>query len=207
LVKELITYLESHQPIATLFTGFLAVFAVILSQLWLDFRQRKSHKHEIKLKERELKLIKKEELIEIINLQIKEITRVEDLFNTWFKNFEKNYSAYDMKLLLRDVDNRINKVHILVQLYFPIYKPYINKIINKSDAFLESCADYSMAAEFGPADFLNLEQTEIFERCNEYSVAYMHLAAHLIEPELINKYPLKQNNDINTRQQAIQNSD
>jgi hypothetical protein len=192
LIKELFTYLEANQPIATLTTGILAIFAVILSQLWLDWRQKKSHKHEIKLMDQKLKLSKKEELIETINLQVKDITRVEDLFDSWFNDFEKNYySASNMSQILRDVDNRVNKIHIFIQLYFPIYTPYITKIINEAQGFHELCADYSMAAKFSPEDFLKLEMIEIIEKCNDYSVSYMHLSTHIIEPELIKKYPLK----------------
>ncbi|MEL0660645.1 hypothetical protein V6255_16035 [Psychromonas arctica] len=191
MFKELFTYLETNQPIATLSAGVLAIFAVILSQLWLDWRQKRAHKHEIAVKDKELNLKKKEELIETINIQVLDIARVEDVFDSWFNNFSKNYTASEMSQLLMSINNRVNKIHILIQLYFPDYIPYINKIMGEAQGFLELCTDFSMAAKFGSEDFHKLEMIEIFEKCNEYAVAYMHLSSNVIEPELVEKYPLK----------------
>ncbi|WP_235039524.1 hypothetical protein [Vreelandella profundi] len=191
MFKELFTYLEANQSIATLSTGILAIFAVILSQLWLDWRQKMAHKHEVALKDKELRLKKKEELIEAINIQVLDIARVEDVFDSWFNNFSKNYTASEMSQLLMSIDSRVNKVHILIQLYFPDYIPYINKIMGEAQEFFELCADFSMAAKFGSEDFHKLEMIEIVEKCNEYAVAYMQLSSHVIEPELVEKYSLK----------------
>ncbi|NMP81144.1 hypothetical protein HHE92_15250 [Pseudoalteromonas arctica] len=191
MFKELFTYLETNQPIATLITGVLAIFAVILSQLWLDWRQTRAHKHEVSLKDKELDLKKKEELIETINIQVLDIARVEDVFDSWFNNFSKNYTASEMSQLLMSINIRLDKIHILIQLYFPCYIPYINKIMGEAQGFLELCADFSMAAKFGSEGFHKLEMIEIIEKCNEYAVAYMHLSSHVIEPELIEKYQLK----------------
>lgn len=191
MFKELFTYLEANQPIATLSTGVLAIFAVILSQLWLDWRQKRDHKHEIALKDKELNLNKKEELIETISIQVLDITRVEDVFDSWFDNFSKNYTASEMSQLLMIIDNRVNKIHVLIKLYFPNYIPYINKIMDEAQGFHELCADFSMAAKFGSENFHKLEMIEIVEKCNEYAVTYMQLSSHVIEPGLVEKYPLK----------------
>lgn len=190
MIHEIFKYIESHQPIATLATGVLAIIAVILSQLWLDRRQRKDHAHEISLKEKEVRLNKKEELVECINEQIKDITRVEGLFDSWCKDFQNSYSASEMSQLLRDIDNRINKIHIIIQLYFEDYLKYIDKIIGQAQGFHELCADHSMAARNSDFEFSQMDQMEIVERCNEYAVAYMHLSSRLINKTLMKEYPL-----------------
>ena len=46
------------------------------------------------------------------NLQVKDITRVDDLFESWFQDFQKNYSSSEISQLLRDIDNRVNKIHV-----------------------------------------------------------------------------------------------
>jgi len=190
LFNSFISYLELNQPIATVLTGTLAVFAVVLSQIWLDLRQKRDHKHEVKLKGRELTLSKKEELIENINLQVKDITRVDDLFESWFQDFQKNYSSSEINQLLRDIDNRVNKIHIIIQLYFNTYEPYITKIINEAEDFHVLCADYSMAGKFGEEKFLELEPMELIRECSSYSVGYMQLSSHLINPEYVEKYKI-----------------
>lgn len=192
MITEIFKYIESHQPVATLLTGVLAIFAVILSQMWLDRRQRRDHEHEKNLKSREINLKKKEELIECINEQVKDITKVEDLFDSWCEDFQENYSASEMSQLLRDIDNRVNKIHILIQLYFGEYLKYIEKITGQAQGFLELCADHSMAARYGAYEFSQLDQIEIVEKCNEYAVAYMQLSSHLIDESLMKKYPLSE---------------
>ncbi|MGP1833503.1 hypothetical protein ACTTBA_10530 [Shewanella frigidimarina] len=191
MINELISYLELNQPIATILTGVLAIIAVILSQIWLDLRQKRDHTHQIELQNIEIILKKKEELIDNINYQIKDISKVEDIFDSWSSDFLTNYKPNEMSQVLRDIDNRVNKIHIIIQLYLEDYIPYINKISNEASDFLETCADHSMAARFGEKDFQKLNQIDIAEQCNSYTVSYMHLSAHIIEPELISKYPLK----------------
>ncbi len=191
MITNIISYLEVNQPIATLLTGILAIGAVIISQIWLDYRQKRDHKHEIELKNIEVRLRKKEELIDSINIQVKDITKVEDIFDLWQSDFRANYIPAHMSQTLTDIDNRVNKIQVIIELYFEDYKPYINKIIHEAQTFHETCADHSMGARFGEEDFYELNFMEITEQCNSYAVSYMHLSSHLIKPELIEKYPLK----------------
>ena len=185
MIVEFIKYIESNQPIATLITGALAIFAVVLRQLWLDLRQRREHRHEDALKGQEISLNKKEELIESINSQIRSIMGVEDTFESWQTNFKGNYPNSNINRQLVDIDNRVNKIHVIIQLYFVEYLPYIEKITANAQSFHELCADFSMAGKSGERDFLSLEHVEIVEKCNEYAVGYMQLSSHLIDPELI----------------------
>ncbi|MCL1127487.1 hypothetical protein [Shewanella surugensis] len=191
MINDIILYLESNQPIATIVTGMLAIFAVLVSQISLYFLQKSDHNHQIGLKNIEITLKKKEELIDHINIQIKDITKVEDIFDLWESNFEANYMPSQMSQVLRDIDNRVNKIHIIIQLYFEEYIPYINKIRREAQEFHEICAAHFMAAKFGSEDYYKTDPMNIVEICNSYAVSYMHLSSHFIEPKLITKYPLK----------------
>ena len=176
-----ITYLEGNQPIATILTGIFAVIAVIISQVWLDSRQRRDHQHTSGLKEREMLLTRKEQLIDSIGAQIKDISQVEVIFESWLDNFEENYSNSKISALLREIDINLDKIHLLVVQYFPGHINLVNNIINESQGFLEITADFSMTGRFGKDDLLKLNHIEIIEICNAYAVSYMQLSKLLVE--------------------------
>jgi hypothetical protein len=185
LIKEIalflnfISYLEHNQPIATVVTGLFAICAVILSQFWFDIRQRKYYQHVYELKAKEAVLKKKEKLIEVISKQIKSISHVEGMFDSWQQDFVKNYSNSSINSLLLEIDTRVNKIQLLVELYFPDFLPYIAKI-HDAESFRSLCADFAMAGRFGEKEFQELDQIEMVEICNSYAVLYMQLSFLLI---------------------------
>jgi len=174
-------YIASNQPVATILTGFLAIVSVVLSQIWLDHRQRQEHMHEISLKNKELKLKKKEELIDLANAQVKTISSIENVFESWLDDFSKNFSSYAIRDLQTDIDSNVAKIHLIVKLYFPEHLTYIDTIYEKTQDFIEFCADYSMAGKFGKEDFLALDPMEIFEKCNGYAVVFMHFSTRITD--------------------------
>lgn len=176
-----ITYLEDHQSIATILTGIFAIIAVVVSQIWLDYRQRKDHRHAYDLKENEILLSKKEELIAAIAQQIRSISQVEDIFESWSNDFDKNYSHFQINSILREVDSGLSTIHFFVKQYFPNYIGLIDKITDEAQGYHELCADFAMAGRFGKKDFLKRDHIEIVEACNSYAVAYMQLSALLVE--------------------------
>ena len=176
-----IAYLENHQPIATILTGVFAIIAVIVSQIWLDYRQRKDHRHAYELKENELLLTKKEDLMGAISQQILSISQVENIFDSWWRDFDKNYPHFQINPVLREIDTRLSKVHFLVKQFFPSFIGSIDKITDDSQRFHELCADFAMGASFGKEDFFKLDHIEIVEACNSYAVAYMQLSAFLVD--------------------------
>lgn len=178
---ELIAYIENHQPIATILTGLFAVIAVVASQIWLDARQRRDHRHSYEIKANELLLEKKEKLIELISEQIRSISEVGDIFYSWQEDFAKNYSHFRINAVLREIDTKLDKIHLLVKEYFPSFIHYVDKVEVESQPFHETCADFSMAAKFGETDFLNLDFIEIVEICNSYAVAYMQVSRLLVD--------------------------
>ncbi len=181
MLTSIISYLESHQPIATVLTGVLAVLAVVGSQIWFDYRQRKEHRHSYEMKANERLLSKKEDLIETISMQIQSISEVEGVYDLWHEDFKANYSYSRINALLREVDTRLSKIHLLVKEYFPSFIRYIDKITVEAQGFHELCADFAMAGRFGQDDFYNLNHIEIVDACNSYAVAYMQLSALLVE--------------------------
>ena len=181
MLTSIISYLENHQPIATVLTGALAVIAVVGSQIWFDYRQRKEHRHSYEIKANERLLSKKEDLVEIISMQIKSISEVEDVYESWQEDFKANYSHFRINALLREVDTRLSKIHLLVKEYFPSFIRYIDKITGEAQGYHELCADFAMAGRFGEEDFYNLNHIEIVEACNSYAVAYMQLSALLVD--------------------------
>ncbi|MFA6095192.1 MAG: hypothetical protein WC757_04930 [Candidatus Paceibacterota bacterium] len=174
------TYLEGNQPIATLLTGVLAIAAVIISQVWFDFRQRAEHQHGYNLKAKEIALKKKEETVELLGEQVRAISLVEDIFDSWWRDFQKNYSHFKINNLLREIDTRSQKIQLMVDLYFAGFESAIEKIVEVDEVFLETCADFAMAGSFGEEDFTKLDHMEIVEICNAYAVQYLHLTHLLI---------------------------
>lgn len=180
MLETILNYVEHNQPIATITTGAMAICAVIISQIWLDFRQKRDHQHSYELKAKETALKKKEELIETISEQIKLISDIEDIFDSWSQNFNRHYSKTNINKALREADMRINKVHLLVEMYFPDFLKYIENIQAESQKFHELSADFAMAGAFGKEEFHKLDHIEIVEACNSYAVSYMQFSSLLV---------------------------
>lgn len=178
-------YVENHQAIATVLTGVFAVLAVVISQIWLDFRQRRDHRHSYEIKVNERILAKKEDLIDTISLQIHSISEVEAVYESWHDDFKANYLHFRINALLREIDQRLNKVKFLVKQYFPRFVDYVDKVAVEAEDFHVLCADFAMAGKFGQEDFYKLNHIEIVEACNSYAVAYMQLSALLVDQSVI----------------------
>lgn len=164
---------------ATIFTGLIAIISVILSQLWVDSRQRKDHKHQVKLKNKESLLKKKEEVIDICNQQVKFISEVELTFDSWYKDFDTNFDATKIRILQTEIDGNVSKLHLIINLYFPELDDFIVRILDDTQEFIVFCADYSMGGRFGKEDYLKLDSIEVAEVSNKYAVSFMYLSSNL----------------------------
>ncbi|WP_160062933.1 hypothetical protein [Psychromonas sp. L1A2] len=178
-MKEIFLFVISHPPVATIVTGLIAIITVILSQIWIDSRQRKDHKHQRSLKHQELLLAKKEEVIDLCNIQVELISQIELVFEQWFENYDEHYDSTKIRILQSKIDGNVSKLNLIINLYLPEMESYIVRIDDETQGFIELCADYSMGGKFGKENYLKLDYIEVVEVSNEYAGSFMYLSSNL----------------------------
>ena len=133
----------------------------------------------MKIKNKELLLKKKEEIVDICSTQVKLTSEIESVFDLWYENFDKHYDPTKIRVLQSEVDGNVSKLHLIINLYLPEMENFIEQITHETDEFLEICADYSMAAKLGKEDYLKLNQIDIIEASNKCAVSFMFLSSNL----------------------------
>ena len=122
---------------------------------------------------------KKEEVIDLCNIQVELISQIELVFEQWFENYDEHYDSTKIRILQSKIDGNVSKLNLIINLYLPEMESYIVRIDDETQGFIELCADYSMGGKFGKENYLKLDYIEVVEVSNEYAGSFMYLSSNL----------------------------
>lgn len=127
-IAKFFKYFDEPKVVATIFTGILAISAVIYSQWRFDRRLEKQHQNDLEMKAEEIALNKKEEVLticETICSYIEDLIKIKGhIVDNTRKEGEEISKEYLDSIEIglstnRKIQVNINKLQLLIPSYFP----------------------------------------------------------------------------------------